>query len=221
MEKINAEEMVYDELKDAIIQRRLYPNMQLTEASIAEKMGVSRTPIRGALKRLEYDGLVRIIPNKGAFVAQPSIDEYKDIFACRLLLEREAAGYAAEKITDEELHEYGEYQALEKIAYKNRDFAGFVSANNSMHMIIAKASGNAYYIKYIKEQLLKSTIYLVHYDTFYTKSYEELNSVGEHERLIKALLTRDKKLARFAMEEHIKSIFENLNLASFENDLRF
>lgn len=221
MEKINAEEKVYNELRDAIIQRRLYPNMQLTETSIATKLGVSRTPIRAALKRLDYDGLVRIIPNKGAFVASPSIEECRDIYACRLLLEREAAGEAAERITKDELSIYRLHQDEEKESYRKRDFAGFIEANNKMHRVIARASGNSYYIKYVDEQLMKSTIYLVHYDTFYTKPYDDLNSVGEHERLYKALETGDKNAAREAMETHIRSIFENLNVASFENDLKF
>lgn len=221
MEKINAEEKVYNELRDAIIQRRLYPNMQLTETSIAIKLGVSRTPIRAALKRLDYDGLVRIIPNKGAFVASPSVEECGDIYACRLLLEREAAGEAAIRITPEELELYQMYQDVEKESYRKRDFAGFIEANNRMHRVIAHASGNNYYIKYIDEQLMKSTIYLVHYDTFYTKAYDDLNSVGEHERLFRALKNKDKDEARAAMEAHIISIFENLNVASFEHDLKF
>src|SRR6056297_1567214 len=135
-EKINAEEKVYNELKENIIRRRLYPNMQLTEASIANKMGVSRTPIRGALKRLAYDGLVRIIPNKGAFVEQPTVDEYEDIFACRILLEREAAGYAAERFTEKEFKEFELYQEWEKESYRSKDFGRFIDANNRMHMVI-------------------------------------------------------------------------------------
>jgi len=208
----NMEVKVYKELKHAILTRQLYPNSQLVEATIAEKLGVSRTPIRSALKQLAYEGLVNIIPRKGAFIVQPTKEEFMQLFSCRLLLEKEAIRLATKQIISTDIDSLELLMKEEKESYLNKDFEKFLSANKKMHMTIVKATGNKYYIKFIEELLTKSDIYLIFYDKFYTKPIEESNSVKEHKQLFEALKARDPDESAKAMEYHIKSIFENLNL---------
>lgn len=209
----NVELIVYKELKRAIITRQYQPNSQLVESTIAEKMGVSRTPIRSALKKLAYEGLVNMIPRKGAFVAQTSIEEFLNLFSCRLLLEKEAAALAAKHISPKDLDYFEQLMKEEKNSYQNRDLENFILVNNKIHMLIAEVSMNKYYAKFIEELLMKSNIYLIFYDDFYTKPIEDLNSIEEHNLLFDALKSRNPDKSAYAMECHIKSIFENLKLA--------
>ncbi|WP_168198372.1 GntR family transcriptional regulator [Crassaminicella thermophila] len=212
----NIENKVYKELKHAILTKQFYPNYKLVEATIAEKLGVSRTPVRSAFKKLAYEGLVNIIPRKGAFIAQPTIEEFMQIYSSRLILEKEAAILAAKQMTAVDLDFFKQLLEEEKESYQKRDFEKFIATNNKIHMLIAEASKNRYFIKFINELLTKSNIYLVFYDQFYTKPLEELNSVKEHGQLFKAIKAGDSYKSGQAMEQHIKSIFENLELTISE-----
>lgn len=212
----NMEEKVYNEIKQEIITRRLYPNTQLVEATIAEKMGVSRTPIRGALKKLAYEGLVEIKPRKGAFIAQPTKEEMMQLFNARLTLEKEAARLAVNNISEDDIKVFQKLLENEKESYQNRDMEKFLLTNNEMHMVIARASKNKYYIKYIEELLNKSDIYIIFYDKFYTTTIDDLNSVREHKCIYNSLKNKDENNLVEAMDFHIKNIFDNLNINMLE-----
>ncbi|WZL73035.1 GntR family transcriptional regulator [Clostridiaceae bacterium 35-E11] len=209
----NIELEVYKRLKHSIMTRQLTPSSQLIETAIAESFGVSRTPIRSALKKLEYEGLVQIIPRKGAFVTQTSIEEFIDLFQSRLFLEKEAAKLAATKITSNQLTYFENLMIEELQSYKDRNFEKFIIINNKMHMLIAESSKNKFYIKFINELNMKSNIYLIFHDDFYTKPIDRLNSLKEHKAIFEALKLKNPDKCAEAMELHIKSVFENLRLA--------
>ena len=102
MEQVT-ETQICKEIKQAIMQRKLRPNTQLIEEVLAESFGVSRTLIRQALRRLAYEKIVRIVPNKGSFVACPTTEEAKEICEVRTALEVESTRLACQKITDEQI----------------------------------------------------------------------------------------------------------------------
>ncbi|GAA0181474.1 GntR family transcriptional regulator [Clostridium sediminicola] len=208
----DAEKSVYKKIKQAIITKKYTSNSQLVESTLAEELKVSRTPIRSALKKLSYEGLVNIIPNKGAFVAQTTIEEYIDLYSSRELLEKESARIAAKNISLNELENLKQLLEEEKESYNERNLERFIEVNNEIHMTIAKSCRNQYFIKFIEELVTKSTIYLILYDEFHTRPLEELNSVIEHKEIYEALKNRNPDKSAEVMSLHIKSIFENLGI---------
>jgi DNA-binding GntR family transcriptional regulator len=107
-------ELVFESLREAIISRQLEPGERMMEIQLAEEMGVSRTPVREAIRKLELEGLVLMVPRKGAYVAGLSLKDVADVFEIRRALEGLASELAADRITDEELENLERY--LVKIA---------------------------------------------------------------------------------------------------------
>jgi DNA-binding GntR family transcriptional regulator len=103
--KINSEDSVYQKLKTAIRKRYIRQGSQLVEVALAQQLGVSRTPVRSAIKRLEAEGLVNSIPNRGAFVITPTHREIKETFLVRAQLEIMATRLTATNITPEQVQE--------------------------------------------------------------------------------------------------------------------
>lgn len=208
----NMDDMVYKALRHEILTKKLYPNTQLVETAIAEKLGTSRTPVRDAIKKLSYEGLVKIIPRRGAFIVCPTKEEFSQLFFCRLLLETKATELAAANITDGEIKLLEEHIKEEMICLRNKDIESYMVNNKNLHMVIVRASRNEYIIKYTEELISKSDIYLIFYDNFLLKKEEDINSFQEHRNLVESLKNRDPQKSAQAMEVHIKSIFENLDI---------
>lgn len=203
---------IYKEIRNLILTRKVFPNYQLVESKIAEQFGVSRTPVRSALQKLAYEGFVNIIPNKGTFVSQPSVTELNNIFELRKLLEPKAARLAHKNADKNFLSLLSNYLEEETESYNNRNLEDFFKANRNIHLLIAKTSKNDYLIKYIEELITKSDIYLVFYDDFYTKPIDDLLSIKEHLQIFDSFCNSDEEECENIMLNHIKSIFENLNL---------
>ena len=100
-------EVVFDSLREAIINGTLRPGERMMEIQMAEELGVSRTPVREAIRKLELEGFVVMLPRKGAYVAGISLKDIADVFEVRASLEALASGLAAERITGEELEDPG------------------------------------------------------------------------------------------------------------------
>ena len=96
-------DVVFETLRDAIIKQVLKPGERLMEIQLADEMGVSRTPVREAIRKLELEGLVVMVPRKGAYVAGVSMKDIHEVYEVRAALEMLAVSLAAERITDEEL----------------------------------------------------------------------------------------------------------------------
>ena len=122
-------EVAYEALRDAIVKRQLLPGDRLMETELANEMGISRTPVREAMRRLETDGYVVIQPRKGSYVADISIKDIEDVFEIRTVLEMLAARNAAERATDDEI---GELRAtaedISRWETKDRFFASHIQS---------------------------------------------------------------------------------------------
>ncbi len=118
---MNAEELVYNKLREAIFKRNIRPAARLVESKIAEQLGVSRTPVRGALKRLAHDGFVTLSSNIGASIVTPTGQEISGTFAVRLHLEKMAAARAIKLATGSDIVELKKYLAREDDIFKTRD----------------------------------------------------------------------------------------------------
>lgn len=132
-------EIVFESMREAIISGILKPGERLMEIQLAEEMGVSRTPVREAIRKLELEGFVVMIPRKGAYVAGVSLKDMADVFEIRAALEGLAAGLAAERITEDELEQMERILLFDE---SQMDLDKFVESDTDFHALIYKASRN-------------------------------------------------------------------------------
>ncbi len=208
--KINSEDAVYLKLKTAIRKRYIKQGSQLVEVALAQQLGVSRTPVRSAIKRLEAEGLVNSIPNRGAFVITPTQKEIEETFLVRAQLEIMATRLASSHITAKQIEELRNLINLETKVFDESNLDEYYAANDNLHLKIAELSGNRVLYSYIKELLDKTRIFLILYDPFYKLEYRP---TSEHEAIIDALAAGDEELASTAVEAHISSSINGLESA--------
>ncbi len=208
--KINSEDAVYRKLKTAIRKRYIKQGSQLVEVALAQQLGVSRTPVRSAIKRLEAEGLVNSIPNRGAFVITPTQKEIEETFLVRAQLEIMATRLASSRITEKQIEELRNLIRLETKVFDETNLDEYYAANDNLHLKIAELGGNRVLSLYIKELLDKTRIFLILYDPFYKLEYRP---TSEHEAIINALAAGDEELAAMAVEAHIRSSINGLESA--------
>ena len=206
----NTEEFVYNKIKTAIVKRYIKQGTQLLETSLAEQIGVSRTPVRGAIKRLSYEGVVNFISNRGAFVIEPTEKDIRQAFAVRIQLEKMAAGQAAENISAARIKELVKLLEAEKKIFDQRDLDQYYEFNDNFHFLIAKAAENKILLKYVKEIVNQTTIYLILFDPFFQMKFNP--SIGKHSRIVNALEGKNSKEAEKAMENHLKSALKGMTI---------
>ncbi|MFE5430865.1 GntR family transcriptional regulator [Peribacillus simplex] len=216
IQKANMEELVYTKIKLSICNRFIRPGSQLVEAAIANKLNVSRTPVRAAIKKLEHEGYVQVTPNKGAFVIKPTAEEMKDAYSVRLILEKQSAGLAAERISKEDIAKLYKLIDEEKRTFDHRDTDSYYEMNDSFHFIIAEASQNKLLLEYVKDIVSRTTIYVVLFDPLDKLKINP--SIEEHIAIVRALESKNKLEAEKAMEKHLTSVIAGLKLE--DNELK-
>lgn len=210
MEQIrgNSEDAVYQKIKNAIRKRYIKQGSQLVEGSLAQKLGVSRTPIRSAIKRLEAEGLVNAIPNRGAFVITPTLKEIEETFLVRGHLEQMAARLTAEKITPGQLAILNDLIEQEESVFNQHNFDDYYIVNDTFHHKIAEFSDNNVLTSYVTTLLDRTRIFLILFDPFSKLSISP--SLKDHQRIIEALEQHDQEGAAQAVARHIRSSIDNL-----------
>ena len=208
--KQNSEQSVYHKLKTAIRKRYIKQGSQLVEVTLAHKLGVSRTPVRSAIKKLEAEGLVNSIPNRGAFVITPTRQEIEETFLVRAELDCMAVSLAAQRCTQAEISELHQIINFETAVFDKSDLDAYYAANDSFHIRIAEMSGNNVLISYIKELLDKTRIYLILYDPFFKIEY---SPTTEHLDIVEAIASGDREKACAAVRAHINSSINGLQAA--------
>ncbi|MCI5536225.1 MAG: GntR family transcriptional regulator [Clostridiales bacterium] len=187
-------------LQKDILTGKLKPGDKLTEQELCKAYGVSRTPVREALRQLEADGLVENILNRGAFVVGMSEQDYEDMFELRKAYEVQAVKWAIERITEEEMDRLEEtFEFMEFYTLRN-DIDKMLTINNGFHQVIYEASHNrmlkkllSSYQNYLKYKGIESA-----YDDDYLTTVLE-----EHRAIFKAFKDKDVKAGTLAMEMHI------------------
>lgn len=210
---MRSEDYIYNLIKDNIVKKKLFPNGQIVEAQLVKETGISRTPIRTALKRLSYEGLVTIIPNRGAFVSSPTAEEIRDVYECKKLLETAAIRLACQNITDEQIEQMETLQRKEVEAHARKDLDQFIEMNDRFHLMIAEASGNMCFEKFIAELIAKSNVYLIFYDNFMFTPTDDSHALKDHDLILKALKARDAEGCVRAIERHNQITLDQLSLS--------
>jgi len=195
-------ELVLEAIREAIINGTLKPRERLMEIQLAEELGVSRTPVREALRKLELEDFIVMLPRKGAYVADISFKDIADVFEIRAALESLAAGLAAERITDEELEEL-ERNLVEKAeAIISNDLEKLVEVDTKFHETIYNASRNERLktiINNLREQIQRFRTTSLAYPG------RMKQSLAEHRSIVEAIQSRDVQLARHLAQEHIEN----------------
>jgi len=205
-------ELVLEAIREAIKNGSLQPRERLMEIQLADELGVSRTPVREALRKLELEGFIVMVPRKGAYVSDLTMKDIADVFEIRAALEGLAAALAAERITEEEL-EIMERLLVEKgEAINLDDIEKLVAVDTKFHEAMYKASRNerlSAIISNLREQIQRFRL------TSLSVPGRKNDSLKEHCGLLEAIQGRDIQLARQLAQEHIENA-ENVLIDSLK-----
>lgn len=208
---------VYEELKGAIVDLRLAPGEPLREATLAEQLGVSKTPIRQALTMLEQEGLVETTSFKGAVVAGYSRQDLLEIYELRELLENAAARAAAESMSREDRARLDRVSRESRKLKRGNDAAGLAALVSEFDDVLFDQVHNTR-IRAMIDNLRAHLTRIGHLTEGIPGRVEA--SVDEHEKIVKAISARDPELAEQYMRDHIHSVRDDQLRALGEGDSR-
>ena len=193
-------DVVFQTLRQAILKGELQPGERLMEIKLAERLGVSRTPIREAIRKLELEGLVVMIPRKGAAVANITEKDTKDVLEVRRTLEMFAVEVACDRITPEQLEQLKEAAKAFEASNGSMDLIRIAETDMHFHEIIYEATHNERLVQMLNN--LRENMY--RYRIEYLKDPNYYNSlVAEHQEILDAVENGDKERARVCMRDHI------------------
>lgn len=200
-------DMVFDVLMNAIMLGQLSPGERLLEVQLAEEMGVSRTPVREAIRRLELEGFVVMVPRKGAYVAGLSVADVEAVFEIRTALETLAVRLAAQRMEAEDFRQLDELAAKMKDTWQEGNVENWVALDASFHELLYKFSRNERLVQMmnnIMEQLSRYRIISL------ANKEVRHNSLSEHEAVMDALRRHDSEAAAEAAAQHITNTKQSL-----------
>jgi len=191
---------VFQCIRDGIIEGRYQSGDSLVETKLAEEFGVSRTPIREALKQLELDDLVEAIPNRGVIVKGFTPEDINDIFTIRHLLEGQAAFWAAQRIKPDQLDRLAEIIELMELYTRRGDSVHLTRLDTEFHEVIFEAS-NSRTLRHILGSLHQN-IQRARQSSL-TSAKRQPKSLDEHKEIYSALQSHDAENAKICMEQHV------------------
>lgn len=199
---------VADNLTRAIHEHRLGPGMKLSEDEVGEIFGVSRTIVRAALQQLSHDQLVTIEPHRGAFVAQPSVREAREVFEARALLEPRTAHSAALRARPEDIALLRRHIAQEHAALAEGRDGQALRLSGQFHLDIARIADQATIAEFIGQLVSRSSLVIA----LYWRRRNALCESHAHDALITALAERDGARAEELMKGHLLDLISSLDL---------
>ena len=210
-----ATERIVEAITTAIVERRLMPGTKLAEQKIADIFQVSRTIVRQALNQLSRDHLVTLEPARGAFVATPSIEEARQVFQVRVMLEGAMVRQLCACITEQQISTLRTHLQQEREAVARIDVPGRTRLLADFHMVLARMLGNQVLADLLADLLSRSSLISL----MYQSTHSAQHSQDDHVRLVDALEKRDARAAVRLMEQHITSVERNLRLDPKSPDL--
>ncbi|MDQ7843413.1 MAG: GntR family transcriptional regulator [Armatimonadota bacterium] len=199
-ENLPARELVFRKLREAILSGRFQPGQRLRERELVGRMGVSRTPIREALRKLELEGLVTTVPYRGPVVTRPTLDSARELYETRAALEGQATALFTLRADEEAVERLRRCIRDAERALQRRRPEGILAANNAFHDTIAAGCGNGLLQGLIAN--LRDRIVLLRVESL---SYpgRRSRSISEHKAIVRMIERRDAPGARALVEEHI------------------
>lgn len=199
---------IVEAVTTAIVERRLMPGTKLAEQQIADIFGVSRTVVRQALNQLSRDHLVTLEPARGAFVAQPSVEEARQVFEVRSMVESAMVRQLCARITDAQIAELRRHLRDENEAVRRTDVSGRTRLLADFHVVLARMLGNEVLAQLLSDLLSRSSLISL----MYQSSHSAEHSQDEHVQIVDALERRDARAAVRLMEHHLSNVERNLRL---------
>jgi DNA-binding GntR family transcriptional regulator len=199
-------------LTKAIVDHRLHPGTKLAEQKLADHFGVSRTLVRQALFQLSQNRLIRLEPARGAFVATPSVEEARQVFAVRRMLEVEMTRAFVRAATPARIKALKAHVKQEQAALDGQDASSRVELLGDFHVRMAELMGNEVLAQLLGELISRCALITL----MYQSQKAAQHSHEEHGEIVKALAAGDEALAVRLMDEHLLNVEANL---SFERKL--
>lgn len=206
-DKFSLRGRVFHKLREDILSGKYEEHTELKEVTIGEEMGVSRTPVREAFRQLELEGLIQIIPNKGAYVTGITEKDVKDIYMIRTLLEGLCARWATEHISHEQMEEMEENVYLAKFHAEKGHLEQLAALDNRFHELLYEACSS----KMLEYQLknFHEYVYRVRKKTLATVTRGSASN-KEHEMIMEAIRSKNADLAEELARNHMVNAYENM-----------
>ena len=196
---VTAADQAYRELRRRILLRQYAAGERLSEAELARQAGVSRTPVREALRRLGEEGFVVVVPNQGVWVADPTPEGMEQAYEVREVLECKAVAKAAANVTPLLIARLEAKVAEEESIIQNRDIDRYMTVNTDFHMTLAMGSGNGVMVDFIRRILMITGVYMAFFAPFFDET-----TLEEHRRIVRVVSTGDVEGSVAVMREHIR-----------------
>ena len=204
----NTTQRIAESITTAIVERRLMPGTKLAEQKIADIFQVSRTIVRQALNQLSRDQLITLEPARGARVAEPSVEEARQVFEVRRMLEAAMMTRAAEALTPAHIAELRAHLDAEQAAVQRTDVPGRTRLLADFHVVLARMLGNEVLASMLQDLVSRSSLIAL----MYQSSHSAEHSQAEHVAIVDALEARNAKAAVRLMGEHLQNVERNLHL---------
>ena len=203
---------LYDRVHAAISDRRLPPGTKLTEESLREIFGLSRARVRKVLQRLAHDKVVTFEPNRGAFVARPSAEEARHVFAARRVIEDAIIRAGAGAIGPADIEDLRRLNQAEHMAHEGGDLRESIRLSGEFHLRLAGHGGNPIFTEMLQELVSRSSLILAVYETPGGPDC----AFDEHQEITDALAAGDADAAAESMGRHLRKIEDRLNLIELD-----
>ncbi|MGR4867537.1 GntR family transcriptional regulator [Variovorax sp. LARHSF232] len=208
LQRENAHDEIYEKIYVAILEHRLHPGTKLVEERMAEIFNVSRARIREVLARLAHEQIVELYPQRGAFVARPTIEQALDVFEARRLIEPAVLRRLVETLTPEKLAKLRQHQELELDARRRDDKRAVIRLSGEFHSLAAELAGNTALTRSMRELSVLTCLMIFLYDAPTSTSCR----ADEHSQIIDAIAKRDAGRAEKLMLEHLDHIESSMKL---------
>jgi DNA-binding GntR family transcriptional regulator len=203
---------VLEWFRNEILTGQLTPDTRIDQRAIALRLGVSLVPVREALRKLEAEGLIQIVPHRGAYVPRISRDEMEDIYALRLVIEGMATRYAVGRITADELGKMSQLIAEMETATAAQNYAKLLVLNREFHFTIYGASGRPSLCEIISHLWVRSERYRA---TYIHSSDRSKQALEEHKEILDAVRSSSTRKAVRALRNNVRQTMIGL-LAAFD-----
>jgi DNA-binding GntR family transcriptional regulator len=207
IQKKTLHEEIANNLRDMIMSGELREGDKIKENDLCDMMGISKTPLREALRVLSAEGLIRLIPNRGSYVTTPTFEEIKEMFDVMSVLEGVCARTAAEKMNGKDFSKLEKLHNKLEESFRRRDQKKYIHQNNSYHALVQELAGNKTLNQIVNG--LRQKILLYRFQSLNLPERFE-QSIREHRDLLAAFRNRDPEKAEMLMTSHLKKQCEAL-----------
>ncbi len=207
-----SDETIYQEIYRAIVDHRLAPGTKLAEDALGEVFGVSRTRINRVLQRLAHENIVTLQRNRGASVAAPSIEEAREVFAARRIIESGIVAAIAEAASPEELTALRGHVCSEREAEERGELSRTIQLSGGFHLRVAEILGNRALSELLRELVSRTSLLIALYENAWAPYFVHV----AHGALVDAIARGDSAAAAAAMTSHLQAIEDSLDLAAPE-----